>query len=417
MLSGFTNLSFLRLDEKKDKTATEVSNETLEEYLDRFDIYIDKKCYAFGDRTSARAKKIAYSDMSDYWKTVHDAVGVDRKVYVKDFDVDSLITKLKTSKILDVQFLLNRPTIKWLLTLDGGQKIVFKPDLNVSDTRLCKAGCEHPAYEVIGFAINRMLGLNNMPFTTMREIDWFRDIQPVARKNFTNEFIVYNSSESDRKVCVKWTCRRKRPSLYCFLKGRVLGSVMYWVTGDILELLHFSTFKRSYSRQHLMYFSSRNSLRREQEFTTGDSRFCEKFRRKPPYNNDYNFLYILDMAVQDFLTQSKNSKHNVMYLDNSNTDYINLDIDKGKGFCSYDDDLLLAPIYQCCKIRKTVYETLVNLKDRFVEQFREITHLENFDSLIQLQQLEAIQSRVQVILVYVEKCFDLKGKDNVLIGD
>ena len=394
-------------------------NNSLDVYLNNLNMHFEKKYFVFGTRSAAAMKEVEYSKMSDLWKSVDDGIGANRKLYSKNLKIDEILTELKTAKIRNITFFLNRPTIKWMLTLDGGQKALFKPELNDENSMKCKSGCEHPAYEVTGFAINRMLGLNTMPFTTIREINWVKDIVPIANRSFVRHFSVYQKGANESKVCVKWTCKGLQPSMYCFPKGRILGSVMYWINDDVLELRHYALDGR-YGRYHPMYFKNKFKGLRVQSLRTGDSRFCDKFRRKPPYNDPYHFMYTLDMAVEDFLTQSKNSKHNILFLDSSNTSssntsFLNIVIDKGKGFCPHEDDLLLAPVYQCCKIRRTVYEALLGMNRNFVQQFRKATHLERSDTLVREDQLTDIENRIDIILDYVQRCFTIKGINNVLM--
>ena len=392
-------------------------NDTLEDYLDNFHIFNKKQYKVHGSREPEDTKQKENSKMTDYWKKVYDGIGKNRQLYQSDFNVEELLFKMQTETIVNIDFFRRRPTIKWILTLTGGQKVLFKPELNDKQNH-CKSGCEHPEYEVTGYVLNRMLGLNTMPFATGRELDWFTEIEPIASKDFIKAFNFYRNKGNKTKICIKWTCSQLKRYNYCFSNGRISGAVIYWVNRDILELRHYSINKKDYTRFHPMYFHSKSRTMKVQNLQTGDSRFCDKLRQLPPFNITDNFIYILDMAVEDFLTQSKNSKHNIIYLDTSENRSMNVVIDKGKGFCHYKDDLLLAPIYQCCKIRSTVYEILdkLNRSRSFFDSFSKLTRLEDQKNLATKHQLIGIADRIPVLLGYVEECFKLKGKANVLIN-
>ena len=65
-------------------------------------------------------------DLKGLWTRAANAVN-RKELYSKDFNVDGILTALQTSAILNVSLLEDRTAQKWLFTLEGGQRALFKP--------------------------------------------------------------------------------------------------------------------------------------------------------------------------------------------------------------------------------------------------------------------------------------------------
>ena len=119
---------------------------------------------------------------AEFWKEVENYAENDT-FYPETVNVDEVLLALRSAKIIHADMSLRASSLKWILTLEGGQQVVFKPQTVPRSRRFrhCFSfDCEHPEYEIAAFTINRLLGLRNMPFTTGRVISWWGEIVPVA---------------------------------------------------------------------------------------------------------------------------------------------------------------------------------------------------------------------------------------------
>ncbi|KAK3605620.1 hypothetical protein CHS0354_027287 [Potamilus streckersoni] len=84
----------------------------------------------------------------------------EESIYKPTTDVKEVINALRLAKIVKADLYSSRTSsaYKWMLLLEGGQQVLFKPALTnktVKESLKCVSGCEHPEYEVAGFALNR----------------------------------------------------------------------------------------------------------------------------------------------------------------------------------------------------------------------------------------------------------------------
>jgi extracellular serine/threonine protein kinase FAM20C len=90
-----------------------------------------------------------------------------------------------------------------------------------------------------------------------------------------------------------------------------------------------------------------------------DDEYCSLVRDIPPYDAGRRMLDLSDMAVFDFLTGNMDRHHYETFRPFGNATFpLHLDHGRGFGRPFHDETSCLAPIYQCCIIRR---DTLANL--------------------------------------------------------
>lgn len=91
-----------------------------------------------------------------------------------------------------------------------------------------------------------------------------------------------------------------------------------------------------------------------------DPNYCELIRNLPPYNSGRRMLDIMDLAVFDFLMGNMDRHHYETFTLFGNDSFpIHLDHGRAFGKAFHDEMSILAPIIQCCHIRKSTLETLL----------------------------------------------------------
>lgn len=91
-----------------------------------------------------------------------------------------------------------------------------------------------------------------------------------------------------------------------------------------------------------------------------DSDYCSLVRDIPPYGEGRRLLDLIDMSVLDFLTGNMDRHHYETFkLFGNDTFPIHLDNGRGFGKPFHDEASILAPLLQCCVIRRSTVQTLL----------------------------------------------------------
>lgn len=91
-----------------------------------------------------------------------------------------------------------------------------------------------------------------------------------------------------------------------------------------------------------------------------DPNYCEVIRNLPPYNTGRRMLDIMDLSVFDFLMGNMDRHHYETFTLFGNDSFpIHLDHGRAFGKAFHDEFSILAPIIQCCHIRKSTLEKLL----------------------------------------------------------
>ena len=154
-----------------------------------------------------------------------------------------------------------------------------------------------------------------------------------------------------------------------------------------------------------------------------DDDYCLSVVAKQPYNKGPRFLDLMDAAVFDFLIGNAD-RHHIEHLAHNNDTGMMLLLDNGKSFGNphKDETSILAPLYQCCKLRHSTYtrlksfstessnsSSLSRLLDKRLEK-------DPLHPLLTEDHLSAIDRRVKRILITMGLCFDREGRENVLMS-
>lgn len=91
-----------------------------------------------------------------------------------------------------------------------------------------------------------------------------------------------------------------------------------------------------------------------------DPNYCEIIRNVQPYNTGRRMLDIMDLSVFDFLMGNMDRHHYETFIMFGNDSFpIHLDHGRAFGKAFHDELSILAPVIQCCHIRKSTLENLL----------------------------------------------------------
>ena len=83
----------------------------------------------------------------------------------------------------------------------------------------------------------------------------------------------------------------------------------------------------------------------------------------PPYDKGVRFLDLIDMAIFDFIIGNADRHHYEVWADQPDSMIILLDNAKSFGNPHHDELSILAPVAQCCLLRRSTFDRLVELKE------------------------------------------------------
>ncbi|XP_047475613.1 glycosaminoglycan xylosylkinase-like [Penaeus chinensis] len=121
-------------------------------------------------------------------------------------------------------------------------------------------------------------------------------------------------------------------------------------------------------------------------------------------------LDFIDESVFDFLIQNGIRYHAVYVQDAPNSSLVPMDNGKSLGDPRVDHMDLLAPLLQCCRIRRATYDRLVLLSGGGMSRaLREVLAYDPVSPVLSDAHLHAIDRRVTHVLAALSACSEKEG--------
>ncbi|XP_030631194.1 pseudokinase FAM20A [Chanos chanos] len=149
--------------------------------------------------------------------------------------------------------------------------------------------------------------------------------------------------------------------------------------------------------------------------------YCDTIKQHYPYNSGDRLLNIIDMAIFDFLTGNMDRHHYEIFTKFGDDGFL-LHFDNARGFGrhSQDEMSILAPLSQCCMIKRS---TLLRLKllaqpeYQLSDVMRESLDRDPLRPILTEPHLSALDRRLERVLRVVMKCVKKLGEQQVVIAD
>ncbi|XP_041671215.1 pseudokinase FAM20A [Cheilinus undulatus] len=149
--------------------------------------------------------------------------------------------------------------------------------------------------------------------------------------------------------------------------------------------------------------------------------YCDTIKQMYPYNSGNRLLNIIDMSIFDFLIGNMDRHHYEIFTKFGDEGFLlHLDNARGFGKHSRDEMSILAPLSQCCMIKRS---TLVRLQlltkhnYRLSDVMRESLEGDQLRPILTEPHLLALDRRLQKILRVVKRCVRRLGEDEVITRD
>ncbi|KAI8518561.1 Glycosaminoglycan xylosylkinase [Branchiostoma belcheri] len=290
-----------------------------------------------------------------------------RHIYTEDAEeLGGILRMMATAEITHADVGYKGTQLKALLVLNGHQKAVFKP--------------------------KRLLGFRRAPLVVGRKVDLRTEIMPVGSERLMSTFLTQGNDTCFYGKC--YYCKETEPAC---ADGEVMeGSVTLWLP---------SNWSLKGRQRHPWGRTYRNDKQASQTVRA--------------YNSGPRLLDILDAAIFDYLIGNADRHHYETFeKDGDKGMLLLLDNAKSFGNPNHDERTILAPIYQCCKLRSTTWERMKLLTgDRLSQLLRKSLAHDPIAPVLTEAHLSAMDRRLLTAIDMVQGCIDENGRDNVLVDD
>ncbi|KAH8278504.1 hypothetical protein KR018_004128, partial [Drosophila ironensis] len=249
--------------------------------------------------------------------------------------------------------------------------------------------------EIAAFHLDRILGFRRAMPVAGRTLNITTEIYQLAEENLLKTFFVSPSLN----LCFHGKC-----SYYCDTSHAICGNP------DMLEG-SFAAFLPNFesgNRKLWRHPWRRSYHKRKKAQWETDANYCALVRDIPPYDEGRRLYDLMDMAIFDFLTGNMDRHHYETFKVYGNETFP-LHLDHGRGFGRpYHDELsILAPVLQCCLIRKSTLVKLLEFHNgpkTLSQLMGESLGQDPISPVLWQPHLDALDRRTGIILQSIRDC-------------
>uniref|UniRef100_A0A8C9EMM2 FAM20 C-terminal domain-containing protein n=1 Tax=Pavo cristatus TaxID=9049 RepID=A0A8C9EMM2_PAVCR len=357
--------------------------------------------------------KTAY-DTYPTWLKFH--VGINRyELYPRrDPLMPSLLQDLATMKIVSSVQKSGGTQLKLIMTFPNYGQALFKPMKQSRDQETPAdffyfSDFERHNAEIAAFHLDRILDFRRIPPVSGRLVNITKEIRDITTdKKLAKTFFISPAGN----VCFYGEC-----SYYCSTEHALCGKPDQ-LEGSMAALLPDKALAKRRSWRSPWRRSYHKSKKAEWEL---DPNYCTQVRRTPPYDSGHRLLDLIDMAVLDFLMGNMDRHHYETFEKFGNDTFL-LHLDNGRGFGTHsrDEMSILAPLQQCCSIKKSTYLRLRLLATepyRLSELLREALAADCLAPVLAEPHLQALDRRLGKVLAAVRHCLATAAQPHQVLVD
>jgi len=263
--------------------------------------------------------------------------------------------------------------------------------------------------EIAAFHLDRVLGFRRAPPVVGRLVNITTELYAFATGRLLKTFFISPA----QNLCFHGEC-----SYYCDTSHAICGSP------DQLEvsLCAFLPDKSVVPRLTWRNPWRRSYHKRKKAQWEEDDSYCDYVRTQAPYNEGRRLHDLMDLSIFDFLTGNMDRHHyETVSLFGNDTFVIHFDQGRAFGRHGHDEMSILAPIYQCCMVRRTTLASLLNFHhgpQRLSSLMRQSLKRDPLDALNPIlldAHYDAMDRRVAIILRVIRHCLSRFPADQVLV--
>ncbi|XP_074840007.1 extracellular serine/threonine protein kinase FAM20C-like [Carettochelys insculpta] len=375
---------------------------------------------AFGCRISSSKAEMEHPtgktpyDTYPPWLKFH--IGINRyELYpCQDPITSTLLEDLATQKIIGSVQKPGGTQLKLIMTFPNYGEALFKPMKQTRDQETPAdffyfSDFERHNAEIAAFHLDRILDFRRIPPVAGRVVNITKEIRDITTdKKLARTFFISPANN----VCFYGEC-----SYYCSTEHALCGKPDQ-LEGSMAALL---PDKELAKRQSWRSPWRRSYHKRKKADWELNPNYCAEVRKTPPYNSGSRLLDLIDMTVLDFLMGNMDRHHYETFEKFGNDTFL-LHLDNGRGFGrhSHDEISILAPLQQCCSIKKSTFlrlQLLATEPYRLSDVMRESMTTDRLSPVLSEPHLEALDRRLQRVLDTVRVCLVKGSQKEVLVDD
>lgn len=305
--------------------------------------------------------------------------------------VGEVVRALQTDTVQQVDISPRGTQLKLQLLLSGNQTVVFKPrwyDRTTVIEGSVYAGKDRFNSEIFAFYLGAVLQLNWTPIAAGRSF-MAKDLYHLSSARLKKTFLLNETS-----CCFYGQCH------YCNEANLVCGHAAsgFAVEGVLLYVIpgRFSKKRSPWQRTYKEGVSAAWEM---------NSKYCQSHVEGEL--TSVQLLDLIDGAIFDFLIQNGDRHHY-----ETRDDRLML-LDNGKGFGNPHKDYtdILAPLYQCCTVRRATYERLLLFTGgKLSETVRELSRPDLASPVVTEAHYQAVDRRLLLVFSAIEMCREKRGK-------
>ncbi|XP_055903700.1 glycosaminoglycan xylosylkinase homolog [Eupeodes corollae] len=354
-------------------------------------VYLNRnpRFFMYRNKLLRNYKPVPYENASILWD-IANWWPQENEVYpMYDSSMGQLLQSLRLEPITKAQNLPRGTQLKILLKLANQQKIIFKPqwyDRDVVIDGPVYGGKDRHTAEVYAFYLGAVLNFRWTPIAVGRKIN-LKEMYEKADSELRHTMTI-TEGENSTEYCVFGKCH------YCNEDETVCGDENNIIEGVLLYLIPGSLAKKRSPWQR----TYKDGVRAPWE---DDMNYCKSLKNKLETTR---LLDLIDVAIFDYLIQNGDRHHY-----ETREDRIVL-IDNGKAFGNPNKDFLdiLAPLYQCCMLRKTTWDRLqVFSGGVLTDLIDRLSKPDPLHPLITDKHKRGVERRLLVVYAVVEYCMDI----------
>lgn len=307
---------------------------------------------------------------------------------------------IRIANVTKAEFINVGTQPKLLLQLDNSKSVLFKPKWYSSRWKTenaCSSFDRHSG-EIVAYHLSLILGFVTVSPTCGRVLDMEKDIVSVGGTQFSSSFY----RNRNKRLCMKLPCKYCQAPMCSLEDGTIRGSFSLWMNKSFQSLENpWGATCTQQSEQHWLDNPS----------------YCSSILKNETFSRNNLYLDIIDISIFDFLIDNVD-RHHLQYDITLDGRFKFILFDNGKSLANPDKDHihLLAPLYQCCTIKK---DTFIILEKLFKKQLlsRLLNESIKFDQLYQdiaNDHYLAIDRRLGKVIAIVKTCIDFNHINKVL---
>lgn len=346
------------------------------------------------------------------WDRFHFAISKEELYRADDPFIDDLLNDMSQLPFINISQKDGGTQLKLVIELPRAGYALLKPmrfprEQQTLPNHFYFTDYERHNAEIAAFHLDRLLGFRRAPPVVGRLLNITTDLYALATGDLLKTFFISPA----QNLCFHGKC-----SYYCDTSHAICGQP------DQLEvsLAAFLPDKSYVPRKTWRHPWRRSYHKRKKAQWEEDDNYCDEVREVAPFQNSRRLADLADLAIFDFLTGNMDRHHyETMTMFGNDTFPIHLDQGRAFGRADHDEMSILAPLFQCCLLRRTTLATLLRFHQgpqRLSQLMRQSLSRDPLDPVLWEPHLKALDRRVAVILRVVRHCLTQLPADQVLVG-